>query len=98
MFTKDQAAALVRDRVRSLFSKKDWVVVEDEAIDASFGWAFFYTLPEFVDDKLGPNLMGGGPVLFVKDTGGMVFCGSNKGASAWIADFEAGLLNDRIVY
>jgi hypothetical protein len=91
MFTKNEALQVLSRSLQERNESGDpFVVVDENTIEASFGWVFFYNSKKFLGTGISRHrLAGNGPVLFNRGTGEIVFCGSGGGrVEEYIADYE----------
>ncbi len=90
MLTYSQALSVVAKEVAELSMPDDeYIVVEDQTIETSWGWVFIYNSRRFVetgDDQY--HLMGNAPIIINKETGRLQHTGTVHDINYYIAEYE----------
>ena len=67
------------------------VILENETIEKSYGWIFFYQTRKWVETrKTRDGLIGNGPILVDKNTAKIVQLGSSGSLEYWCELYETG--------
>jgi hypothetical protein len=66
-----------------------FIVVENDTIEKSFGWVFFYNSKKFLETgEFRQRLAGNGPVIVNKHNGSIEFFGTNKPPQEIVEEYE----------
>jgi hypothetical protein len=93
MLEKSEALQLVSVRLREMAPLgEQFVVIEGETIEKSFGWIFFYNSKRFLETGIAIyRLAGNGPVFVNRLTSEIDFFGSIPSLDVILAGYERNL-------
>jgi hypothetical protein len=75
--------------LQSLNFDGELVLVEDEIIEKTYGWVFFYTSAEYLKSRdITDAVAGNAPFLVERDAGHVTVFGTAHPISHYIADYE----------
>ena len=92
---KQEAESLVKAELEKMKDKchsVDCAILEEDTIEKSWGWVFFYQSKAFI--KTGDFLellAGNAPIIVNKNTGELVFTGTAHDIDYYIKEYEATL-------
>jgi len=91
VLTKAEALKLVSEKLKEISSFEDpFIVVDDDTIERSFGWVFFYNSKKYLETKVFRyRLAGNGPAIVNKYDGTVEFFGSAKDPAEYIEEYES---------
>lgn len=93
MITKEQAKKLV---TASVCNRPDWlpdedeiILLEDQTIEKSWGWVFFYTSKKWHETRdICYAIAGNAPILVERNTGRLIATGTAMATERYIENYE----------
>lgn len=88
---REEAQRLVEEALDRMMVG-DCVVLEDETIERSWGWVFFYQSRAFVESGDDAEMLAGNsPVIVNRYTGELVYTGTAYDIEEYLQEYETGL-------
>jgi hypothetical protein len=91
MITLDEARDIANEYVSKLESEagKSLRIVDEQTIEKSFGWVFFYNSKDYLETgDFRSMLVGNAPLIVDKNDGSLHETGTAKPVSDYISDYE----------
>ena len=92
---KHEAKILVEselERTKDKYNPIDCVVLEEETIEKSWGWVFFYQSKAYVETGDFREMLGGNaPIIVNRNTGKLTHTGTAYEIEHYIKEYEAAL-------
>ena len=92
---KHEAQSLVEselEKTKDNFDPIDCVILEDETIERTWGWMFFYQSKAYVETGDFREMLGGNaPIIVNRNTGKITHTGTDYEPEHYIKEYEASL-------
>jgi len=89
MYTRAEAAEMVRAYLHREYPRMDLVLLEDQAQEFEFGWVFFYNSKEYVETRdFHHALAGNAPLIVERVSGRILSTGTAEPVDAYIGAYR----------